>query len=223
MITAPTVGTNLNYNKRFLNIRCCNRSAVCRIQCSSRHRATQFELLIQCSGSSVRPEILQGIRTSADENKTPENQRKLAGICLRSRKARQLGFLRSPNNCDRNNLFTVFRGRPEVGGNSEGCKNGRCTRSLIYTVICTKIEAATQAIHKDRHFIRGARVTEEEPCESQLLKEMDILKEEMQTIKAGISNHEKRNFRCWGCGGTGHLGRNCPRSRKDDNTVSSSK
>ncbi|GFU53115.1 uncharacterized protein TNCV_3098981 [Trichonephila clavipes] len=46
----------------------------------------------------------------ADENKTPENRRKLAGICLRSRKAHQLGFLRSPSNCARNNLITVFRG-----------------------------------------------------------------------------------------------------------------
>ncbi|GFY02220.1 uncharacterized protein TNCV_5100791 [Trichonephila clavipes] len=82
---------------------------------------------------------------------------------------------------------------------------------------------ATQASRKDRHFIRGARVTADEPCESRLIKEMEILIEEMQTIKAGISNQEKRNFRCWGCGGTGHLRRNCPRSRKEENTVSSSK
>ncbi|GFV89715.1 hypothetical protein TNCV_827071 [Trichonephila clavipes] len=33
---------------------------------------------------------------------------------------------------------------------------------------------------------------------------MEKLKEEMKTIKAGISNQEKRNFKCWGCGGTGH-------------------
>ncbi|GFW97621.1 retrovirus-related Pol polyprotein from transposon 412 [Trichonephila clavipes] len=92
--------------------------------------------------------------------------------------------------------------------------------TLLYAL---KLEAATQASRKDRHFIRGARVTEDEPCESRLLKEMEILKEEMQTIKAGISKHEKRNFRFWGCGGTGHLRRNCPRSRKDENTVSSSK
>ncbi|GFU51233.1 uncharacterized protein TNCV_2497051 [Trichonephila clavipes] len=114
------------------------------------------------------------------------NRRKLAGICLRSRKARQLGFIRSPSNCERNNLFTVFRGRPEGGGNSE------------------------DSDRKNRNFIRGARVTEDEPCESRLLKEMEILKEEMQTIKAGISNHEKRNFSFWGCGGTGHPRRNFP-------------
>ncbi|GFV45328.1 uncharacterized protein TNCV_2824721, partial [Trichonephila clavipes] len=92
--------------------------------------------------------------------------------------------------------------------------------ALLYAL---KLEAAIQASRKDRHFIRGARVTADEQCESRLLKEMDILKEEMQTIKVGISDHEKRNFRWWGCGGTGHLRRNCPRSRKDEKTVSSSK
>ncbi|GFX97020.1 retrovirus-related Pol polyprotein from transposon 412 [Trichonephila clavipes] len=35
-------------------------------------------------------------------------------------KARQLGFLRPPSNYARSNLFTVFRGRPEGRGNSEG-------------------------------------------------------------------------------------------------------
>ncbi|GFU24863.1 retrovirus-related Pol polyprotein from transposon 412 [Trichonephila clavipes] len=52
---------------------------------------------------------------------------------------------------------------------------------------------------------------------------MKKLKEEMQTIKTGISNQEKHNFKCWGCGGTGHLRRNCTRARKEENTVSSSK
>ncbi|GFV64243.1 hypothetical protein TNCV_3000081 [Trichonephila clavipes] len=73
------------------------------------------------------PKILQGLRVPANENKTPENRRKLA----------------------------------------------------------------------DRQSIRGARVTADEPCESQLLKEMEKLKEEMKTIKAGISNQEKRCFKCW--------------------------
>ncbi|GFT84710.1 gag-pol [Trichonephila clavipes] len=44
---------------------------------------------------------------------TPENRRKLAGVCLRSRKARQL----PTSNCARNN---VFRERPEGWGNPEG-------------------------------------------------------------------------------------------------------
>ncbi|GFX96863.1 uncharacterized protein TNCV_1648981 [Trichonephila clavipes] len=92
--------------------------------------------------------------------------------------------------------------------------------ALLYAL---KLEAATQASRRDRHSIRGARVTADEPCESRLLKEMEKLKEEMQTIKAGISNKEKRNFKCWGCGGTEQLRRNCPRVRKEENTVSSSK
>ncbi|GFU65991.1 uncharacterized protein TNCV_3458551 [Trichonephila clavipes] len=79
--------------------------------------------------------------------------------------------------------------------------------TLLYAL---KLEAATQASRRDRQSIRGARVTADEPCESRLLKEMEKLKEEMQTVKAGISNQEKRNFKCWGCGRTGHLRRNCP-------------
>ncbi|GFX36757.1 uncharacterized protein TNCV_4827071 [Trichonephila clavipes] len=86
-----------------------------------------------------------------------------------------------------------------------------------------KLEAATQASRRDRQSIQGARATADEPCESRLLKEMEKLKEDMQTIKTGISNQEKRNFKCWGCGGTGHLRRDCPGARKEENTVSSSK
>ncbi|GFS65083.1 uncharacterized protein TNCV_1635821 [Trichonephila clavipes] len=92
--------------------------------------------------------------------------------------------------------------------------------ALLYAL---KLEAATQASRKDHHSIRGARVIGDEPYESRLIKEMEKLKEEMQTIKAGISYQEKRNFKCWGCGGTGHPRRNCPRSRKGENNVSSSK
>ncbi|GFV31115.1 uncharacterized protein TNCV_4314401 [Trichonephila clavipes] len=54
--------------------------------------------------------------------KTPENRRKFAGLCLRSRKGRQLGCLRPPSNHARNNLITVFCGRSERGRNSEGYK-----------------------------------------------------------------------------------------------------
>ncbi|GFX59836.1 uncharacterized protein TNCV_4130791 [Trichonephila clavipes] len=84
-------------------------------------------------------------------------------------------------------------------------------------------EAATQASRRDPHSIQGARVTADELHEYRLIKKMEKLKEEMQTIKAGISNQEKHNFKCWGCGGTGHLRRNCTRARKEENTVSSSK
>ncbi|GFY21015.1 hypothetical protein TNCV_3990591 [Trichonephila clavipes] len=76
----------------------------------------------------------------------------------------------------------------------------------------------TQASRRDRQSIRGARVTADEACESRLLKKMEKLKEEMQTIKAGISNQEKPNFKCWG-----YLKRNSPRARKEENNVSSSK
>ncbi|GFU66146.1 uncharacterized protein TNCV_2858191 [Trichonephila clavipes] len=92
--------------------------------------------------------------------------------------------------------------------------------ALLYAL---KLETATQASRKDYHSIRGARVTADEPFESRLLKEMEKLKEEMQSIKTGISNQEKRNFNCWGCGGTAYLRRNCPRAKKEENTVSCSK
>ncbi|GFV92954.1 hypothetical protein TNCV_1693471 [Trichonephila clavipes] len=144
-------------------------------------------------------EILQGLRTPANENKTPENRRKLAGVCLRSRKAPQLGFLRPPSNCVRNNLLTVFRGRPERGGSPEGSSR------------------------RDRQSAPGARVTLDAPCESPWKSDIEKLRDEFQSFKAQRQNQEKRNFKCWGCGGTGHLRRNCPRSRKDENTVSSSK
>ncbi|GFU61239.1 uncharacterized protein TNCV_3002881 [Trichonephila clavipes] len=92
--------------------------------------------------------------------------------------------------------------------------------ALLYAL---KLDAATQASRRDHKCIRGARVTAEESCESRLLKEIEELKEEIQTIKAGISNQEKRHFKSCECGEMGHLRRNCPRSRKDENTVSFSK
>ncbi|GFS98529.1 uncharacterized protein TNCV_3479031 [Trichonephila clavipes] len=92
--------------------------------------------------------------------------------------------------------------------------------ALLYAL---KLEATTQASRKDHISIRRARVTADEPCESRLIKEMEKLNEEMQNIMVGISNQEKRNFKCWGCGGAGHLRRNCTRPRKEENTVSSSK
>ncbi|GFS97581.1 hypothetical protein TNCV_4488321 [Trichonephila clavipes] len=112
---------------------------------------------------------------SADENKTPENRRKLAGVCLQSRKACQLSFLRLSNYYARNNLFKVFYGRTERWKNPE-----------------------------------SSRVASDAPCESPWIKEIMKLREEMQTIEAGVSNQKKRNFKCWGCSGPGHLRRNCP-------------
>ncbi|GFT16130.1 uncharacterized protein TNCV_3316461 [Trichonephila clavipes] len=45
--------------------------------------------------------------------------------------------------------------------------------ALLYAI---KLEAATQASRKDRHFIQGARMTADEPCESRLLKEIEKLR-----------------------------------------------
>ncbi|GFW35994.1 retrovirus-related Pol polyprotein from transposon 412 [Trichonephila clavipes] len=109
----------------------------------------------------------------------------------------------------------------------DGLKDGEIQKAVrmadvqdIKSVLLYALKlAATQASRRDRQSIRGARVTAGEPCESRLLKEMEKLKEEMKTMKAGISNQEKRSFKCWGCGGTGHLRRNCPRARKEENTV----
>ncbi|GFW77957.1 uncharacterized protein TNCV_2490011 [Trichonephila clavipes] len=92
--------------------------------------------------------------------------------------------------------------------------------ALLYTL---KWEDATQASRRDRQSIRGARVTLDAPCESPWKSGIEKLRDEFQVFKDQRQNQEKRNFKCWGCGVTGHLRRNCPRSRKDENTVSSSK
>ncbi|GFY05469.1 uncharacterized protein TNCV_218511 [Trichonephila clavipes] len=83
--------------------------------------------------------------------------------------------------------------------------------------------AATQASRRDRKSILGARVTLDAQCESPWKSDIEKLRDEFQALMAQRQNQEKRNFKCWGCGGTGHLRRNCPRSRKDENTFFSSK
>ncbi|GFX53960.1 uncharacterized protein TNCV_1154911 [Trichonephila clavipes] len=92
--------------------------------------------------------------------------------------------------------------------------------ALLYAL---KLEAATQSSRRDLRSIRGARVNLDAPCESPRKSDIEKLRDEFQAFKAQRQNQEKRNFKCWGCGETGHLRRNCPRSRKDENTVSSSK
>ncbi|GFW16113.1 retrovirus-related Pol polyprotein from transposon 412 [Trichonephila clavipes] len=82
-----------------------------------------------------------------------------------------------------------------------------------------KLEAATQASRRDRQSIRGARVNLDAPCESPWKSDIEKLRDEIQAFKAQRQNQDKRNFKCWGCGGTGHLRRNCPRSRMDENTI----
>ncbi|GFW18192.1 uncharacterized protein TNCV_4007321 [Trichonephila clavipes] len=86
-----------------------------------------------------------------------------------------------------------------------------------------KLEAATQDSRRDRQSIRGVRVTLDDLCESPWKSDIEKLRDEFQAFKAQRQNQDKCNFKCWGCGGTGHLRRNCPRSRKDENTVSSPK
>ncbi|GFW58041.1 uncharacterized protein TNCV_2741871 [Trichonephila clavipes] len=92
--------------------------------------------------------------------------------------------------------------------------------TLLYAL---KLEASIQASRRDRQSIQGARVTLDAPCESPWQSDIEKLRDEFQAFKAQRQNQEKHNFKCWGCGGTGHLRRNGPRSRKDENTVSSSK
>ncbi|GFX71471.1 uncharacterized protein TNCV_2694591 [Trichonephila clavipes] len=92
--------------------------------------------------------------------------------------------------------------------------------ALLYA---PKLEATTQASRRDHQSIQGSRVTLDSPCESPWKSYIEKLRDEFQAFKAQRQNQEKRKFKCWGCGGTGHLRRNCPLSMKDENTVSSSK
>ncbi|GFX59386.1 uncharacterized protein TNCV_150941 [Trichonephila clavipes] len=92
--------------------------------------------------------------------------------------------------------------------------------TLLYAL---KLEAATQARTGDRQSIRGARVTLDAPCESPWKSDIEKLRDEFLAFKDQRQNQEKSSFQCWGCGVTGHLRRNCSRSRKDEKTVSSHK
>ncbi|GFX36700.1 uncharacterized protein TNCV_580791 [Trichonephila clavipes] len=110
----------------------------------------------------------------------------------------------------------------------DGLKEGEIQKAVRMADVpdiksALKLEAATQASRRDRQSIRGARVTLDAPCESPWKSEIWKLRDEFQSLMAQHQNQEKRNFKCWGCVGTGHLRRNCPLSRKDENTVSSSK
>ncbi|GFV21294.1 uncharacterized protein TNCV_4888891 [Trichonephila clavipes] len=78
--------------------------------------------------------------------------------------------------------------------------------ALLYAL---KLEAATQASHRDRQSIRGARVTLDAHCESPWKSDIEKLRDEFQAFKDQRQNQEKRNFKCWGCGVTRHLRRNC--------------
>ncbi|GFY15076.1 uncharacterized protein TNCV_4493291 [Trichonephila clavipes] len=92
--------------------------------------------------------------------------------------------------------------------------------ALLYAL---QLDAATQASRRDVYSIIRARITADEPYESRCMKEIEKLKEEMQALMTQRKKQEKRNFKCGGYSGTGHLRRICPRSRKEENTASSSK
>ncbi|GFY21176.1 uncharacterized protein TNCV_3992201 [Trichonephila clavipes] len=79
--------------------------------------------------------------------------------------------------------------------------------ALLYAL---KLEAATQASRRDRQSIRGARETSDAPCDSRWISDFEKLRDEFQAFKAQRQDQEKRNFKGWGCGGTGHLRRTCP-------------
>ncbi|GFV54132.1 uncharacterized protein TNCV_1027051 [Trichonephila clavipes] len=113
----------------------------------------------------------------------------------------------------------------------DGLKDGEIQRAVRMAdvqdlksalLFALKLEAATQASRQDRQPLRGARGNLDAPYESPWKSDIEKLRDEFQAFKAQRQNQEKRNFKCWGCGGTGYLRRNCPRSRKD-NTASSSK
>ncbi|GFU35995.1 gag-pol [Trichonephila clavipes] len=88
--------------------------------------------------------------------------------------------------------------------------------ALLYAL---KVEAANEASCRDRHSIRGARVTADAPCESPCIKEIETLREEIQDLTAKHQNLRKRRITCWGCGGAGHLRSSCPRINKEDRNI----
>ncbi|GFV03875.1 uncharacterized protein TNCV_3173091 [Trichonephila clavipes] len=75
------------------------------------------------------------------------------------------------------------------------------------------MEAANEASCRDRHSIRGARVTADAPCVSPWIKEIEKLREEIQELIAQRQNLRRRRISCWGCGGAGHL-RSSPQINK---------
>ncbi|GFV84434.1 protein NYNRIN [Trichonephila clavipes] len=85
--------------------------------------------------------------------------------------------------------------------------------ALLYAL---KLEAVTQASHRDHQSVRGARVTTDAPCESPWRKEIEKLREKIQDLMAQRQNMRRRRITCWGCGGSGHVRSNCPRVNQKD-------
>ncbi|GFU14082.1 uncharacterized protein TNCV_2536311 [Trichonephila clavipes] len=164
------------------------------------------KMLLACGNedNEIRPEILQGLRTSADETKLQKTGESLHEYAFEVERLTNLAFSDHPATVREIIPLQYF---------VDGLKKGEIQ----------KTEAATQASRRDRHSIRGARVTADELCKSRCIQKIEKLKEEMQALMAKHQNHDKRNFKCWGCGGTGHMRRNLSRGKKEENTDSSSK
>ncbi|GFV33611.1 retrovirus-related Pol polyprotein from transposon 412 [Trichonephila clavipes] len=88
--------------------------------------------------------------------------------------------------------------------------------ALLYAL---KVETAIQASCIDRHSLREARVTADEPCESRCIKGIDKLKEEMQALIAERQNRKRCSITSCGCGESGHLRSPLPRSSDGNNNI----
>ncbi|GFT10410.1 hypothetical protein TNCV_3190911 [Trichonephila clavipes] len=60
------------------------------------------------------------------------------------------------------------------------------------------LEATTQAKWRNRHSLRGARVTADAPCVSSWMKETMKFREEIHALMAQQQNQRRRNFMCRG-------------------------
>ncbi|GFX83056.1 retrovirus-related Pol polyprotein from transposon 412 [Trichonephila clavipes] len=87
----------------------------------TRHRATEIELLYNALDLRISQKYSKEYARLQMKTRL-RKPRKLAGVCLRRRKARQLSFLRPPSKYKRSNLFTVFRGRSEGAGKQKAVR-----------------------------------------------------------------------------------------------------
>ncbi|GFS58132.1 uncharacterized protein TNCV_1411171 [Trichonephila clavipes] len=93
--------------------------------------------------------------------------------------------------------------------------------ALLYAL---KWEVATQASRRDRHSIRGARMTADESCKSRWIKEIEKLKEEMQNPRVWNFEPRKTQLQVLGMRRNGTPEKKLsPSKRKEENTISSSK
>ncbi|GFX00771.1 hypothetical protein TNCV_4577381 [Trichonephila clavipes] len=106
---------------------------------------------------SLKNTPLHRLCTPANEDKISEKRRKFAGVCLRNGKARQLGFLRLPSKCARNNFSGVFHGGLEDGEIQRPIRMADVQNLKSVQLYALELEATTQARFRDRHSIQGAK------------------------------------------------------------------